>query len=186
MANQSMSQNGTGVSVHQLSTGYYVEVRPAPSLLMDRVQAHVPDPPIPVVIDNEQQTETPNPLDPVYLRKKDEAARERDRRSMAAMFLFGMKLVDSSGKRMDVPDDGWEDLLLLVGVDWVPLMEITDVKLKEGTDLYRRAREAAFLMYVAFGGHGDMAILSGAAGLPEAEVQKAMASFQGDEEGNPG
>lgn len=177
---QSGSLQSNQLKLHQLSSGYYILLRGVSPFLMDQVQAKIKEPPVPIVI-LDDGSEYPNPNDPTYLNEVDKSNNERGTKAFQAIIYFGMQLCDEEGNPVDPPDNGWEDGLRMLDVDWKSEAE----ELFGELDTERRvnkAKEMAFLRYIALT-IPDIQIINQMVGMNEQEmVQLAQDTFQRSEE----
>lgn len=87
--------------VHISSRGVAMYLKAVPLDIIDRVQKHFPDPPIPTYVDKERSDKPiPNPDDPQYIQDVKDVDTARARANMDAMIVFGVELAEG------VPEDG--------------------------------------------------------------------------------
>lgn len=171
--------------IWQLGNGDFVKVRDVSPLMLDQVMAAVEDPPVPVAkVDvGEGKTEDfQNPNDPEYLRDLAKAEADRQRRSVHAVIVHGMTLVDEEGNPIDPPDpseDPWEFRLKFNGVNWRKEIEKISGEL-ESEEEVKFARMIAYIMFAAMN-TDDMGRAMTLAGASEEDQRKAAAQFQRQE-----
>jgi len=85
--------------IYTLSTGVRVKLQPVNSMLIQAAMGRIKDPPVPIVVDEQQGREYSNPTDPAYLRELEEAAKERGYARLNTVILWGVELADG------LPDD---------------------------------------------------------------------------------
>ncbi len=167
---------------HELSTGYTVRFKPVSRfILMDATQ-NIVDPPIPVIVDEEQGKEFPNPNDPAYIR---EVEANGTKRSMALAEVTLMLVVDVVEKI----DDKWEIAKLpnddswLAELQWLGKRKRIDLS---GYDLENEIDKVyIWKRFAVFGDNADFAkLMAQASGTDEKEIIKAMDTFQRDARGN--
>lgn len=165
--------------VQQLYNGDWVKLSGVSPALVDRVQAVITDPPVPIVIADDG-SELENPTDPAYLREVQRLADLRQRRAMHAIVLFGLELVDEEGEPVEPPDNGWENKLSRIGVDWraemLEMMGRDEFIDKEDEE---QAKKDAYLLLVAWSGYkSDVDMVMSLAGADQLAQQQAEATFQ--------
>jgi hypothetical protein len=147
--------------------GVRARLVPVPEGVLEDVEERIPDPPVPVVVLEEEQREEENPNDPAYLQALEDAQRRRGVAIIEALCLFGVELLDGLPE-----DDKWRRRLEfyakrghldLSWVDWDDPME----------------KEFVFVRYV-FLTVEMMQYLAQIARVTPEELARAEASFQGD------
>lgn len=158
----------------QLSTGYWVRIRPVSASLIDGAQAMIEDPPVPMVYIEAKGRDEPNPSDPAYLRALERTDTRRVIAATDAMILFGIELVDGpDGNPVGVPEDGeWLQKLRLLEKHGA--LKLDEFDLKDDID-----REFLFKKYIVVGAP-DIVLLSLASGVREEDVQNAARTFRGN------
>lgn len=158
--------------------GQRVRVSGVSPALVDQVQAAVKDPDVPMaVLDDGSEVE--NPTHPAYIRALEEAEATRQRRSLHAIILFGLTLIDEDGEDMDPPEDGWERKLRRVGLDWrKEILELMGAEEFFDDEDEALARRDAYLLFIAFSGHpDDVKMVRELAGADQLAQQQAEAGF---------
>lgn len=151
-----------------LSTGVRAILRPVTVSLIDEVTARIEDPPIPMWHNPDKDREEENPADPAYHRALEEAARLRGLAAIDAMILFGVELVDG------LPDDGaW--LKNLRYLERLGHIDLSGFDLSDDLD-----QEFLYKRYAAVGKH-DLERLSEKSGQDREDVDRAVATFRGDD-----
>lgn len=151
-----------------LSTGIRATIKPVPASLLDKVSSHIPDPEPPKQFIKQKGREEYNPLDPEYLRLKEEALTERGRATTEAMVMFGIDLVD------DVPPlDEW--LPPLRFLEKRGRLDLGEWDLDSDVE-----RELLYKLFVAVA-NVDIMLVSQASGVSPEEVEQAMRGFLGSE-----
>lgn len=157
------NENGTAKIVERW--GIRAKLQPVPEGVLEDAERRIPDPPVPIVRDEEEGTEYENPNDPNYLRELQEANSKRGIASIEAMCLFGVELLDGLPE-----DDIWLKKLKflekrghidLSWVDWDDPMEA----------------EFVFIRY-AFLVMEDIAYLGLLSRMTEEELRRAAESFR--------
>lgn len=154
----------------QLSTGYWVIVKPISVSVIADVQAGIKDPPVPEWYNEEKGRAELNPNDPAYQQALRETDALRNIAVTDAMILFGLELVDENGNAA----------ARLPLSEWLPKLQFLQ---KRGTlDLssYDTENELdldfMFKKYVVVGAP-DLITVMGATGLTEEEIARARQSF---------
>lgn len=154
------------------SSGYWANVTPvSASLISDAQRLAVTAPTPPMVWVEDKQRDEPNPNDPRYLAAIEQHETDRTMAAIDAMILFGVEMVDEHGEPLDVMQDTkWLSKLKLLAK-----MGILNL---EGFD-FDDSIEVEFLFkkYVAIA-PPDLAIVTGASGLSEADIAEAVETFR--------
>lgn len=179
MPDEEVNTSGLGDDMYVLKSGGRVRVRTIPSLTLERVKSSTPMPAIPVFVDDEGN-KFDNPADPDYIRACQEVEERRTADVLAVMMALGVELVDDGGNIIDPPDDGWEDDLGYLGIDWRE-SPVTGARLPDSANekMKRTARKTAYLMYHVLTDPEDLQGIIATINLGAAEAD-AEASFQGN------
>lgn len=148
--------------------GVRARLVPVPEGVLEDVEQRIPDPPVPVIVLEEEGREIENPDDPLYHKALEDAQRQRGVAIVEALCLFGVELLDGLPE-----DDRWQKQLTyyakrghldLSWVDWEDDME----------------REFVFVRYV-FLTVEYMQYLANISRMTPEELARAEASFQSNE-----
>ena len=154
-----------------LSTGVRAKFIPVAASLIQQVQAKIRDPDVPMeTVEGKGDRKFPNPGNPEYLRKVEEADSERALAAVDAMIMFGVELVDP------IPDNGWDKRLKYL--EKRGLLDLTDFDLSDEMD-----KEFLFKRLIAVAS-SDLMKIGIKAGISTEEVAVVAASFQGDSGGD--
>jgi len=156
-------QGSDAGSIIMMSTGVRVRVRPVSAILLDEVRSRVKDPEVPILMDEEKGREIPNPHDPTFLRQMEEAEDRRNRSVVDAMIMFGVELVDP------LPESD----------RWLKELKFLGIEVDQDDEL---AVEFAYKKYVVVGAPDQITLMNASAPVSQKEVDRAMTSFQRDEE----
>lgn len=154
-----------------LSSGVVLRHKRVPPMILARVDKKFPDPPIPMIHDEEKERNIPNPDDPDYLKALKQVS--EDKGVALIDILIGMgTTVEYIPDNVQHPDDEeWVENLLFVGIE-VPYLKL--------------GRYLAYVKYYAAEAVEDIQNLakkgSAALGVTEAEVAAAIAGFQSKQE----
>jgi len=149
-----------------LSTGVRARLVPVAASLISKVASRVKDPEVPMDYIEEKDREEPNPDNPEYLRKLEEATAKRGTVSLETMVMFGVELVDG------VPeDDAW--LKRLRFLEKHGNLDLSEYDLDDPME-----REFVYKLYIAVGSNDIMKIAK-MSGISPEEVKQAAESFQG-------
>ena len=153
-----------------LSTGVRAIFIPVAASLIQQVQAKIKDPDVPMeTVEGKGDRKYPNPGNPEYIRKVEEADSERALAAVDAMIMFGVELVDP------IPDNGWDTKLKYL--EKRGLLDLSEFDLQDEMD-----REFLFKRLIAVAS-ADLIKISIKAGVNAEEVAAAAASFPGNEGG---
>lgn len=154
----------------QLSTGYWVKVKPISVSIIADVQAGIKDPPVPEWYNDEKGRAEPNPNDPLYAQALDEANAQRNIAVTDAMILFGVELVEENGEPAEMDAlDGW--LPKLKFLERRGLFDLSGYNLEDPLDT-----EFMFKKYIVVAAH-DLVTVMGATGLTEEDIAQARNTF---------
>lgn len=157
-----------------LSTGVLALVIPVSASLLDEAMSSVPVPKVPL-FKREDGIEIENPDHPEYKQAVERAEVQRNMRSIDAMIMFGVILVDEDGNPTGAPaDDGWIKKLRFM--EKRGMVNLGDVDLKDEME-----REFIYKKYIAVGAP-DIFTITRKVGISEEEVQNALDSFRDQKE----
>jgi len=166
--------------IRQLYNGDFVRVRGVSPALIDKVQASVKEPKVPIVL-LESGEEGPNYQDPQYQLELTEAENLRQVRALHAVILFGLELVDEDGNPISPPVDRmWEKRLKRMGVDWrKEMLELQGIDEFEDEEDEEIARADAYMLFTAFSGNeADLKLVREISGADAVAQATAEAQFQ--------
>lgn len=167
------SSSGVSKEPIQLSSGYWVRIRPVSAHLIDSAQAMVATPDPPMVYIEEKGREEQNPSDPAYLRALERVDIERSLAATDAMILFGVELVNEDGGLFELPPDSeWLDKLRLL--ERKGIISLSEYDLEDPLD-----KEFAFKKLVAVSSV-DLPIVAMANGVQGIDVENALDTFPGN------
>lgn len=162
--------------IYTLSTGVRVRLRSVSTMLTRAAMQQIKDPPIPIVVDEQQGREYENPNDPVYLEKLTQASLERGYARLNTIILWGVELVDGLP-----PDSDWLDKLRLM--DKHGLVDLSDFDFNDPID-----KEFAYKKFIVIGdavdedgGNADLTVILNRGSVSEEAIEQASDTFQGEE-----
>jgi len=171
---KSMQTRNGNETIIELAVGGRARLYPVSASLIDEVTSHVKDPEIPMWNNPDRPTDKhpegrpePNPNDPVYLDRLEDARRMRGIAAMDAMVMFGTDLIDGMPE-----DDSW--------IRKLKFMEKHDRLSLDGYDLDDPVdQEFLYKRYVAIDGNIIIKI-SEISGISGEELTRAENSFPSD------
>jgi hypothetical protein len=152
-----------------LPDGVRVKVVPVSAALIEAVVSRIPDPPVPVIHDEESGKDISNPGHPDYLAAIQRASRMRNAASIDAMLMFGLEIDENT----PIPPEGkWiKRLQYLVKLGH---LDLSAFDLNDETD-----REFLYKRYIA--ANADiLSAITGVSGVAEEEISQAEDSFPGE------
>lgn len=174
MANEAVTvakkerKQATTAGTFTLSTGVEARVVPVSQSIIQDAMAMLKEPEVPLVYIKEKEREEPNPAHPDYLKAMEQYRREQFRVTFDTFALFGVELVAG------VPeDDGWLKKLRLH--ERLGHLDLTRFDLDDEID-----REFVYKRYVAMSTE-DYVLVGMLSGINPEEVDRAVASFRGEE-----
>jgi hypothetical protein len=157
----------------QLSSGYWVRIRPVSAHLIDGAQAMIETPEPPMVFIEEKGREEQNPSDPAYLRALERVDIDRSLAATDAMILFGVELVTEDGDKYELPPDSeWLDKLNLLARKGI--ISLSEYDLDDPLD-----KEFAFKKLVVISSV-DLPVVAMANGVQGIDIENALDTFPSD------
>jgi hypothetical protein len=156
--------------VVQLSTGYWIRIKPVSASLIDEAQSVIKEPDVPTYYIEEKDRHEPNPSDPAYLRALERLDVERAIAAADTIILFGVDLVNEDGTPADIPDGEW--ITKLKFLERRGQMDLSIYDFDDPLD-----REFVFKKYIAVAAP-DFMIISEASGIREEDIDRAKRSFK--------
>lgn len=157
-----------------LSTGVLALVIPVSASLLDEAMSSVPIPKVPI-FKREDNLEVENPDHPEYKAALERAETDRNMRSIDAMIMFGVILVDEDGNPTGAPaDDEW--LKKLRFMEKRGMVNLGEVDFGDEME-----REFIYKKYIAVGAP-DIFTITRKVGISEEDVQNALDSFRNQQE----
>lgn len=154
----------------QLSSGYWVRIRPVSAHLIDGAQAMIETPQPPKVFIESKGREEENPNDPAYLHELERLDVIRSLAATDAMILFGVELVTEDGEPFELPPDGeWLSKLRLM--EKRRLVDLSEYDLDDPLD-----KEFAFKKLVVITSV-DLPVVAMANGVQGMDIDNALNTF---------
>lgn len=162
-------KDGKKPDTRKLSTGYTVRFKPVSRFILMDATENIVDPPIPVIVDEEQGREFPNPNDPEYVKTIEDNGRKRSMALAEVTLMLGVEVIEPMPQ-----DEEW-----LSKLQWLARRGRIDL---DGYDLDDPMdKEYIWKRFEVFGDNDDFAaLMSQASGTDEEEIAKAMNTFQRD------
>jgi hypothetical protein len=154
----------------QLSTGYWIRIKPVSASLIDEAQSVIQEPEVPTYYIEEKDRHEPNPADPAYLRALERLDVERAIAAADTIILFGVDLINEDGSPMAVEMGDWIDKLRFL--ERRGQMDLSVYDFDNALD-----REFVFKKYIAVAAP-DFMIISEASGIREEDIDRAKRSFK--------
>lgn len=149
------------------STGVRGRFKAVPAMTIEAASAMIKDPPVPLQEIDGRDGKHENPLDPDYIRAKDEAQGERNRAAIDIMAMFGIELEDG------LPQDGlWLKQLKLL--EKLGRIDLSQFDLEDELE-----REFVYKRYIVMGSEEIVAV-GRRSGIRGEDVQLAREAFQGN------
>jgi hypothetical protein len=158
-------EEGSGVVT--LGSGVKARLKPVAAFLMSDATSRIKDPDIPRYTTNDG-VERENPADPDYLEACRQASVKRAAEANMVMVMFGAELVDGLPQ-----DNGW-----LKQLQWAAkrgTLDLDGFDLEDPLDL-----EYLYKRYIAVSS-ADIREIGKLTGLTSEDVERAEASFRGDD-----
>lgn len=157
-----------------LTNGVVLKLKATPPFIFEDALKEMPLPSPPLFLNPTNNLMEENPLDPDYHDALEDYTRQRLRVVFRIAVLSGTELLSVPDNMPRPEDEEWAERALLIK----PTLEIPPPERKA-------ARYFAWLRYVALEKVEDIALITGLplilAGIGEAEVSAAMASFRSNE-----
>lgn len=154
-----------------LSSGVVLKVRPVPPMILAKIDQKFPDPPMPMVRDEDRGRDIPNPQDPNYLNAVERNSNDKGSAIIDVLAGLGTLPVSVPEGMYTYDQDDWIEPLEFVGIE-VPI---------KGTGRY-----LAWLKYYVIRSGEDLALIAKRSakslGVPEEAVADAIAGFQDQQE----
>lgn len=150
--------------------GTKIRIVPVSAALVDEVTRRIKFPTVPVIHDEENNRDLPNPGDPNYLAAYSEVTSDRLRATISALVMFGVELVDG------LPEsDEWKKKLQYL--ERQGLLDLSGYNFEDPID-----KEFLYKRFIVVSGD-IMEKISKASGVSGEEIKAAEESFRGSESG---
>lgn len=156
--------------VVQLSTGYWIRIKPVSASLIDEAQSVLREPPVPEFYIAEKDRYEPNPSDPAYLRALERLDVDRAIAAADTIILFGVELVNEDGSPYVIESGEWMKKLKFL--EKRGQLDLSVYDLDDPLDM-----EFIFKKYIAVAAP-DFVIISEASGIREEDISRAKRSFK--------
>lgn len=157
------------LDTHVLSTGYTVSFKPVSRFVLLDATQNIKDPPIPIIVDEVQGKEFPNPNDPGYLKDIEDNGQKRSMALAEVTLMLGVEVQEPLPE-----DDTW-----LTELQWLAKrgrINLDEYDLDSPLD-----KMYVWKRFVVFGDNDDFAkLMAQASGVDEEVVAQSMRTFQRD------
>ncbi len=169
--------SGSRLTPVMLSTGHTVVIRPVSmSVIMD-AESSIPEPEVPIFINEAKGIEEPNPDHPDYLKATERANIARQLAIADAMIMYGVDIVDEDGNKIHAPEDNeWLDTMKFAFKRGLSKIDLSEYDLGSNFE-----RDFLFKKMFVVGVPDIPLLIEKSGALSEADVQAAVAGFQDKE-----